>query len=512
MADEMFESTSVIPERPPLDILTSNGNPVESESGRMLSDIFARVEQGTPMADAIKGKSEPSKAPEVKEVPQEDKAPEIEEKRPEPGSLGAKLDETLDKKVEDEEVTREALLAKTTPKKEVPKTEPAKVEAEKKEEKADPDAPTDDELQVLPHDKPKTAKRIQALLKKVDALNSTFTETKRGAEEKAKRLAELEEQLKKVTTVDPATNEAVKAQLDELKMFKRRYELDKDPEVATKFDSRVQYAEKGITEILTKRQATPALLKLIADEGGWAKFSSSTTPISVKSADGGTTQIPASEAAENILNALPMLDRKQLESAMMEQIQLDRDKKRFLEEETKRAVDYFKSRDEEANKQVAAQRQGMDEAKKLIEEFKTTAVTQREWLKQQEVPVNATAEQKAEIEDSNAYKKQLASLLKKNLEVKDIPSMLGVVEDSVAYYAERRNSARLMDENAKLRAELTHQKESMDKFKNASRSTSKSGSLAGGGSTPTTPSKSKVPASLEDAFARIEAGEKVIED
>jgi hypothetical protein len=512
MAEEMFESTSVIPERPPLDILTSDGNPVESESGRMLSDIFSQVEQGKPMADAIKDKLEPSSTPEVKEVAKKEEAPEIKEKRPEAGSLGAKLDETIEKKTEEEEVTREALLAKTTPKKESTKTEPVKADAEKKEEKADPDAPSDDELQVLPHDKPKTAKRIQALLKKVDALNSTFTETKRGAEEKAKRLAELEEQLKSVTTSDPTTNEAIKAQLDELKMFKRRYELDRDPEVATKFDSRVQYAEKGITEILTKRQATPALLKLIADEGGWAKFSNSSTPISVKGADGSTTQIEASEAAENILAALPMLDRKQLESAMMEQIQIDRDKKRFLEEETARAADYFKSRDDESAKAVEVQQKGMEEAKKLIEEFKTTAVTQREWLKQQDIPATATPEQKAEIEDSNAYKKQLASLLKKNLEVKDIPSMLGVVEDSVAYYAERRNSARLLDENAKLRAELAHERESMNKFKNASRSTSKSGSLAGGGSTPTTQSKSKTPASLEDAFNRLEAGEKIVED
>jgi hypothetical protein len=90
--------------------------------------------------------------------------------------------------------------------------------------------------------------------------------------------------------------------------------------------------------------------------------------------------------------------------------------------------------------------------------------------------------------------------------------MLGVVEDSVAYYAERRNSARLLDENTKLRAELAREKESMNKFKSASRSTSKSGSLAGGGSTPTAQSKSKTPASLEDAFNRLEAGEKIVED
>ncbi len=90
--------------------------------------------------------------------------------------------------------------------------------------------------------------------------------------------------------------------------------------------------------------------------------------------------------------------------------------------------------------------------------------------------------------------------------------MLGVIEDSVAFYAERYKTNKLLAENAKLKAELTAQKESMDKFKNASRSTTKSGSLSGGGSTPTAPSKPKVPMSLEDALSRIESGERVSEE
>lgn len=503
---DMFESTTIIPEKPPVDVITPDGTSVSSESGSMLNDIFAQVEQGKPIADAIKEKMEPAQK-QTQEAPSKEDV-KVEKPEKTPTSLDEKLEETLQKKEVEEEVTREKLLERTSVKKQEVKVEP-KQEVKKEEDKVDPDAPTDDELQVLPHDKPKTAKRIQALLKKVDTLNNTFAETKKGAEEKAKRLAELEDQLKKVQSVDPATNEAIKSQLDELKMFKRRYELDKDPEVKTKFDTRVDYAEKGITEILTRRQATPALLKLIADEGGWTKFASSQTPISVKGADGSASTIPASEAAENILAALPLSERKQLESAMMEQIQLEREKKRFVEEETKRAVEYFRERDEQAAKQAEAQQRSTVEAQKLIEEFKTTATTQREWLKQLEVPADATPEQKAEIADANAYRKQLASLLKKNLEVKDIPSMLGVIEDSVAYYAERFKTARLLDENAKLKAELVAQKESADKFKSASRSTSKAGSLSGGGQAPAVNQKPKIPPSLEDAFNRIEQGEKL---
>jgi len=509
MAD-MFESTKIVPEKPPVDIVTTNGKVVESESGRMLNDIFALAEQGKPIDEAIKTRMEAKEQPaEIKEEPSKEEPLEVA-KTPEAQSLDAKLTETQEAKNEaEEEVSREKLLAKTAPKAPAKKEE-VKPEPEKKEEaKVDPEAPTEEELQVLPHDKPKTAKRIQALWTKAKKLEETVATTQKEAAEKANKLAELEKQLSEVKSVNPETDAAVKAKLDELAMFRRRYELDKDPEVKTKFDSRVEYAEKNITEILTKRQASPALLKLIADEGGWSKFANSQTPIAVRGADGASTTIPASEAAENIMSALPMLERKQLEAAMMEQIQLDREKKRFLEEETKRAADYFKSRDEEAVKQQEAQQKGLEDAKRLIEEFKTTAVTQREWLKPEEIPVGATAEQEAEIKESNAYKKQLASLLNKNLNVKDIPSMLGVVEDSVAYYAERRRTAKLLDENTKLKADLSAERESLAKFKNASRTTVKSGSIAGGGSSGAVPQKAKLPASLDEALSRIESGEQV---
>jgi hypothetical protein len=437
---------------------------------------------------------------------QEEKAPAKES-----SGLEEKLIEAEQAKAQDEEVSREKLLAATTAKKPEKKQEveqPKEPEAVEKVDPVDPEAPTEDDLKVLPHDKPKTAKRIQALLKKVDALNSTFTETKRQADEKAKRMSELEEQLKKVQSVDPTTTEAVKTQLDELRMFKRKYELDRDPEVKTKFDARVEYAEKGISDILAARQATPALLKLIADEGGWTKFAQSQSPVAVRGADGNMTTITAAEASENILSALPMVDRKRVESAMMEQIQIERDKKRFLEEETKRANEYFLEREEQTKKQSEVQKRSMEEASKLIEDFKTTAINERDWLKQEAVPPNATPEQRAEIEDSNAYRKQLAALLKKNLEVKDVPSMLGVVEDSVAYYAERRKTARLTDEVERLKAEIESSKKSLDKFKNASKSTPRSGSIAGGSSSSPAPTKSKIPQSLEEAFDAIEAGQK----
>ena len=501
-----FESETIIIGKPPTEVL-SNGNPVESQSGKNLADIFLKVDAGYSVADAIEQQGN-APEPDKEQSSNDDK---LEAKQSD-SKLDAKLAESEGKQpkpqVNDEDVSREKLLEATSPKKEETNSATDKA-SEVKPEPVDPEAPSDDDLKVLPHDKPKTAKRIQALLKKVEGLNMTFTETKRLSDEKVKRVTELEEQLKNVQSADPATSEAVKTQLDELRMFKRKYELDSDPELKTRFDSRVEYAEKGITEILAARQASPALLKLISNEGGWTKFSSSTSPVSVRGADGNSTTITATEAAENILSALPMVDRKRLESAMMEQIQIERDKKRFIEDETKRANEFFSEREEQSKKQTEVQKKSIEDAGRLIEEFKTTAIAQRDWLKQEDIPASATQDQKSEIEDSNAYKKQLAALLKKNLEVRDVPSMLGVVEDSVAYYAERRKTARLTDEVSRLKNEVESSRKALDKFKSASKTTVRSGSISGGSSSSSVPNRSKIPASLTEAFDAIEAGEKL---
>src|SRR6185436_18362386 len=106
-----------------------------------------------------------------------------------------------------------------------------------------------------------------------DTVNAEVAKTKAEAAEKATKLAEYEKKLSEVKTADPATEEKIKTQLDELAMYRRRYELDKDPNVKVKYDQRVEAAEKSIIETLKRRNAGEALLKLINDEGGWAKFS-----------------------------------------------------------------------------------------------------------------------------------------------------------------------------------------------------------------------------------------------
>ncbi len=477
------------------EVLDTNGNAFPKDNN--LASIFDKIESGQKASDAIEEvMTNQPKSKDVKqvEVTKEDKK---EEKKAEPSDLEQKLNETQKTK-DDEEITRDGL--KKAEEVKVENTEEKKEVVEDKKEEKDPDAPADDELQVLPHDKPKTAKRIQALLKKIDQANSVVATTRKEADERAAKLKELEAKLSEVKTVDPKTDEAVNKQLNELAMYRRRYDLEKDPEVKTKYDDRVANLDGQIPAILSKNRAGDGLLKLIAEEGGWLKFSQSNRQVPL---DDGKI-VPAAELADMIVKALPFADRKAIDSITLEQIQTKRDRERYFKEQETTANEFFKKRDEEAAAGSAAHQKQIKEATDLIQNWEKETVNKTEWLKEKEIPANATPEQKAAIEDDNRYTKQLHSLLKKSLTTKDIPGMLEVVHDSVAYYQQRRENSKLLAENKALKDAVTAKQAELDKFKSSSRTTSRAGSISQAATSATI--KEKKPEGLEAALDAILSG------
>lgn len=497
------DTTAVVPGQSTTDVITGS-SAERTSSATSLSSIFDKVEAGQNVKDAIKETmtAEPEKKVE----------PATTEKKEEKQVEATKTDDALDKKlteneekkeeVKEEEFSRESLRKQTEAKKEEKKEEAKKEDKKTEATTPDPDAPSDDELQVLPQDKPKTAKRIAALLKKVDAANAIVTETKKEADAKAAKLKELEAELAKVKTVDPTTDEKVKTQLEELSQLRRRYQLDKDPEVKSKFDDRIDSSAKSIIETLIKNGAGEGLVKLINDEGGWVKFAQSNRTIPL--ADG--TKVPAYEFADTIMGQLPTMDKRMVEAAIMEQIQLKRDKDRFFEEQQKNANEYFKKKEEESSKGTEEQAKRLKEGSEFIAKWHKENLEKHEWLKEQPVPANATPEQKAQIEDDNKYTKQLVGLLNKSLNTKDLNGMLDIVFDSVQFYQQRRENVRLTQKLAKAESDLAAKQVEIDKFKTASRSTPRSGSLTGGTAAASTGGGEKKPQTLEDALNRIAAG------
>lgn len=480
-----------------VEVLDSNGKTLDRGTSS-LANLFDKMEEakgeGRSTEDVIKDDLSKRHIITQEEKPAEKVVEKIVE---EPNELEKKLGIEVKNKTE-EKPAQEKVAEK-------PADKPA--DAEKKIEDVKQDDVPDDELQVLPHDKPKTAKRIQALLKKIDSINAESSKTKAERDEKNAKLAEYEKKLTEFKPVDPKTDEAVKKQLDELAMYRRRYGLENDPEVKTKFDDRiaatVATADSEIPTILSKNQASPALLELIKNEGGWSKFSQSNKPVTLS--DGNT--VSSSELAEIIVSKLPFTDKSRLQSFTIEQIQLQREKERYFKEEQAKATDYFKNLEESNKKQTIEQQQKMQEMSKTIETWVSDIKSKNDWLKEKPIPASATAEQKAAIEEENKYTNQLNSLLEKNLKVSSINESLDLVFDATRYYQERRQTAKLLEENAKLKAQLDAKAAEVIRAKNSGRSVPKSGSLIGGGSKDIQlPTKAK-PTSLEDAFSAIERGD-----
>ncbi len=495
----------IVEKKETVEVLDSKGNTMDHKGE--LASIFDRIEsakdEGKTAKEAIADHNQEKVVQKQQKVQQEPKEEKVEKPQVKT-DLEKTLDDTQARKDEESGKTddpREALRRSTEKKKEVEKVEKKEPEKVESVEKKD-DEVTTDELAVLPHDKPKTAKRIQKLLDLKKELEETVSTTRAEAKEKADKLVELEKKLGEVKTVDPKTQEQIDKDLGELKMLRRRYVLDNDPEVKTKFDGRIEGAEKSISETLVKHGATEPILKLIKDAGGWTKFADST--MGIKLADGKT--VSAAEFAEMIMGDLPIGSRKGIEAAMMEQVQLTRDRERFFKEEQEKAGEFFKKQEEEKTKQTQEQEGKVKEYAGKIEKWHKDVLEKNDWLKEKPIPSNATAEQKAALEEENKYTKQLNTLLVSSLGTRDLDKSLEIVMDSVRFYQERREKASLLDENAKLKADLKAKQTEIDKIRGSNRTTPKGGSIAGGGSVQSKTPEEKKAKSLDEAFDRIQAG------
>lgn len=489
--DNLFNQDVQVAEKKETSEVIPPNAPGAAQTATALGDIFSKIESG---------KAEGKSTKEVVAGIADDKRPAPEDKveakkpdvKPEPDK--EKKEVAAAPKETEDEGSRESL--RKDPVKTEPKPEPRQQE----------DEVPDEELAVLPHDKPKTAKRIQALLKKIDVLTGETANTKKEAAEKATKLAELEKKLGEVKTVDPETEKKVQAQLDELTMLRRRYDLDNDPEVKNRFESRISQSEDAIKNILTKKNAGKALLDTIAEEGGWSKFASSSRSISISDGEGGYTSVTAAEVADKILAALPLGERKAIEAAMVDQVQATRERERFYKDEQSKAAQYFKEREEKEKKAQEEGKAQYDAARKQIDEY-VEKTSREDWLADKPVKEGATEQEKAEVEEHNKYNKQLRSILKKAVGTKDLNGLLEIITDSVRYFDERRKVSSLNSQIEKLRAELKSANTQIEKIKGAGRTVPKSGSIA----TPPAPQGGEtreVPNSLEETLNRMERGER----
>lgn len=350
---------------------------------------------------------------------------------------------------------------------------------------------TDEDLTPSPLDRPKTARRIKALLHKVEETGKIVATTKAELAEKATKLADLEKKLNE----SGSSNPDVQKQVDELSMFRRRYQLETDPEVKTKFDDLIASREVDIVNLLKENSAGEGLINLISSEGGLVKFARLSK--SYKLADGSSVSAKGlfNQIRDSLTDSNPA-DALALDAAIQEQSRLSADKTRYIESEKARAKEYF-------GEQEKAQQERSTTIKTKIDTFLSKMATEDNEFKELAVPVDATPAKIAEIKEENIYRKQLRDIAKSSIGITD-DEYLNMVRDSTLLYPVKRSLARSEERIKAQDAEITKLKEDLDKVRGASSTVPKRGVISTSKADAPKVTKART---LEEEFDAIAAGE-----
>jgi hypothetical protein len=384
-----------------------------SAAARPLSAAQLAAELGPKSTPRAEPRGEPP-APKAEPAPKPVDAPAPKEEKA-PSSVPSWKD-GLKKKLTEPPKEEKTTEAKPEPKEE--KAPEPKKTVVSTDDAPPPPKPTSDEVpddhkKVLPHDKPDTARRIKAILAERDA----------ARQEAAAAKAEYEK-AKSAPATPPAELEALRKEHEaaqgELMRLRRLHDIENDKEFAAKYREPVKATEASIESTLKRNGLTDAILDVIKKDGGFANFSRSQRRFTVNEPDpenpGQTKPVSrsASEIARGWLNALPAADAELIRAAVGKQQLLQEEEKAAIAAAQSEAKSYFEN-------QTAAQRQAAEAAeaakRATLEEYQKWlkgAEEGTEWLKDRPVPDGATAEQKAKIDEENAFNGQLRAMLRKD--------------------------------------------------------------------------------------------------
>lgn len=409
------------------------------------------------------GNRPPPSAPQPKAEPV---TPPVEAPSPDkPSSFRESMDKAMAAK------KAEAISKDDAPPPKAPK-------AEKKVEATPPKAdvpPTKDEpvpaehLRVLPTDKPDTAKRIKAILAERDA-----------ARDEAKTAKADYEAAKKAPSTPPEELAKLKADYDaaqnDLLRYRRLHDIDSDVEFKAKYKEPVAQIEKNIEESFKKHGLTEDFIKGIRDAGGFAAWSESGKAYVENVPDldnpGATKQVTrtAAQLLHGWLNsgAINPVDAEAIKASLGRQSLLRSEEKAAIAKAQDEARSYYENQSKGQREAMEKAQQGQAGMAKEYEEFAKKVESETEWLKDREIPADASAETRKEIEEHNTFNKQLRDGLKKH-------------PTTAAEYGQLKleavESHHLRREKGRLEARVTELEGELKKTRAATRTTSKAGSL-----------------------------------
>jgi len=378
---------------------------------------------------------------------------------------------------------RDKVLKKEEPSKPEPKAEAEKKLEVKKpavsaDDAAPPEKPKHDEevpeeqRQVMPHDKPDTARRIKAILaesRKKDEAMATLTKEL----EEARKAAVAKPSDANLDEFTKLKEEHAKAS-DELIKFRRRYEIDNDETFKKTYDEPLSAAESAIENTLKKYNLGDATLKAIKDEGGFGAFSRSmkTFPIVQTDPDTGekkTIHITAQELARSWLNnGLAVADAEFIKSAVGKQALLTEEKKSATTRAMDEAKQFFETRQKQMAEAGEAQKKKDAEMSQAYQIWLKSTTETTDWLKDEPIPEGTPEAKRKQIEERNEFNKQLRDGLAAHPKTQEDYQKLKL-ESAESHHLRRELGSR--DERIKaLEAELA-------RVKAGTRTTSKAGSL-----------------------------------
>lgn len=311
-------------------------------------------------------------------------------------------------------------------KKEAAATEAAAKDAKTKETVSADDAPPpakaattptgdevpEDQRRVLPHDKPDTAKRIKAILAERDAAKAAVDAAKKELED-ARKAGASSEEIKKLKDEHEALRQ------DALRL-RRLHDLKSDKEFNEKYDAPVKQVDSAIAETLKRYQFGEATLKAIEAEGGFAAFSRSQKQFSITEPDpenpGETRKVlkTAAQLSREWLAGMDVADSEAIKASLGKQQLLQSEKAAAIEKAQAEAREYFENKDKSSREQAEAARLAQEKTMKEYTEWRDKTLAETEFLRDREIPVDATPEQKAAVEEYNKFTAQLRDRIAKD--------------------------------------------------------------------------------------------------
>lgn len=253
-----------------------------------------------------------------------------------------------------------------------------KAAEEKAKAEAEANKPKPDELDAValpPYTKPKTGEAFETVKK---IARETITKLRTESEALAAEKKALEEKLQKMA--DGLTPEQ-KAEIEELRTFRKKMDVEADPEFKA-FDAKVVANTETIYSKLLASGVPQVSIDKIKELGG-----------------------PAGVDWEPILAKLPPITRRLIETKLVESEEIAEKKTAAIAEAKKNADEFLKTRATE----TANQRQTLQaRAEKQLTAWRGEMA----WLKPVTVDAKASPEQKAEAEAFNAVIKEAEEYMK----------------------------------------------------------------------------------------------------